>query len=62
MPPALRFFRDPKPAPPFTVKDLENHHATHLVEARPQLARYFGLPPGWQFFLTGQGENVQRVA
>jgi len=43
------------------VGDLKHEHAFHVVEAKPQLARYFGLPPGWRFFAAADGENVREV-
>lgn len=42
------------------VADLENRHAYHITHARPDLERYFGLPPGWRFYRTAEGENVYQ--
>lgn len=33
-------------------------HATHLIEWRPELARYLALPPGWRFLIAPGHEDV----
>jgi hypothetical protein len=33
-------------------------HIHHLVEARPDVAKYLGLGPGWRFLLAGDYEDV----
>ncbi|WP_198047404.1 hypothetical protein [Kutzneria sp. 744] len=33
-------------------------HVEHLVEARPEVAPYLGLPPGWRFLLAPDHEDV----
>jgi len=43
------------------VADLRIEHARHVVDARPDLARYFALPVGWRFFRTSVGENVYLI-
>lgn len=43
-----------------TVDDLEHHHAYHVAASRPDIERYFGLPPGWRFEWSNDGEAVFR--
>lgn len=45
-----------------SVHDLQIEHARHVAEARPDLVRYFGLPPGWRFFRTATGESVEQLS
>jgi hypothetical protein len=33
-------------------------HVAHLVEDRPEIAPYLGLPPGWRFLLAPGHEDV----
>ena len=33
-------------------------HVHHLVEQRPDLAKYLGLAPGWRFLVAGDYEDV----
>lgn len=40
------------------VNDLRIEHALHVAESRPDLVRYFGLPPGWRFLATKEGDLV----
>lgn len=40
------------------VRDLQIEHLYHLTAARPELARYIALPPGYRFFLAGAKESV----
>ena len=37
---------------------LKTIHASHLFEARPDLAPYLGLPYGYRFLLGGESEHV----
>jgi hypothetical protein len=40
------------------VKDLRVEHLYHVTAARPELAKYIALPPGYRFFLDGAKESV----
>jgi hypothetical protein len=33
-------------------------HAEHVFDARPDVAKYFGLPPGWGFVIGPDYEDV----
>ena len=33
-------------------------HFRHLVDRRPDVAKYMGLAPGWRFLLAGDYEDV----
>ena len=33
-------------------------HVSHLVERRPDIAPYLGLPPGWRFLLAPSYKDV----
>lgn len=33
-------------------------HISHLLEARPEIAKFLGLPPGWRFLIAGDYEDV----
>jgi hypothetical protein len=37
---------------------FEPQHARHLVGARPEVAGYLGLPPGWGFIIAPGYEDV----
>jgi hypothetical protein len=37
---------------------FEPRHARHLLEARPEVAGYLGLPPGWGFIIAPNYEDV----
>lgn len=33
-------------------------HVSHILAARPEIAKFLGLPPGWRFLLAGEYEDV----
>jgi len=37
---------------------FEAWHAHHLVDRRPDIAKYLGLAPGWRFLVAGNYEDV----
>lgn len=45
---------DPPPAAEFFVP----LHVQHLVEWRPDVLKFLGLPPGWRFVTDGNYEDV----
>jgi hypothetical protein len=45
---------DPSDAPDFFVP----LHVEHLVEWRPEILKFLGLPPGWRFLTDGKYEDV----
>jgi hypothetical protein len=39
---------------------FQSHHAEHIVSARPEIASYLALPPGWGFIIAPGYEDVWR--
>ena len=45
---------EPSPEPDFFVP----LHVEHLVEWRPEILKFLGMPPGWRFLTDGTYEDV----
>jgi hypothetical protein len=45
---------DPSPDPDFFVP----LHVEHLMDWRPEILKFLGLPPGWRFLTDGVHEDV----
>lgn len=49
-----------------TLSDDPDHfrplHVEHLVEIRPEVLKFLGLPPGWRFLKAGDYEDVWQDA